>query len=213
MSDDIRSLLIKLTALDEAKLTPPSVKHGLNPQQQKVPQLPALFKPKHISVLTAKKDPEHPMKGFAVGSALEEAMQEVEEDMLGKVKRGFADYLEQLEKKNKIDPALVDKAKAELNIDDDPKTEETDVDEVPAPAILSSPVKTYDMDDGGVIECWGDSNQGFELRRGGKTLNHKFKNINDADIAVKLYQKMRAKKAMQSQQSSAGLSQDYIEEK
>ena len=211
MSDDIRLLLSRLSELEEGRLTPASVKHGLNPQQEKVPQLPALFKPKQISVLGAKKDPEHPMKKYAVGGALEEAMQEVEEDMLSKVKRGFADYLEQLEKKNKIDPDLVDKAKAELNIDDDPRTEDQDSEEPPAPDTTTGPVKTYEMADGGVLECWGDSDKGFEIRHGDRTLDHKFKNINDADIAVKLYQRMRDKKKQELGNQSAD--QDYIEEK
>jgi len=94
MSSDIRSILERLAAV-EGKLTPVGVKHGLNTQQKGVPQLPALFKPKSASpALRAKKDPAHPMDGYMVGdsveprkSALEEAMQEVEEDMLSKVKK------------------------------------------------------------------------------------------------------------------------------
>jgi hypothetical protein len=44
-----------------------------------VPQLPALFKPNKISVLGAKTDPDHPMRGYAVGAS-ESAETEVEED-------------------------------------------------------------------------------------------------------------------------------------
>jgi hypothetical protein len=70
MSDhnDIYSIIDRLRIL-ESSITPDTVRHGLNAQQRSVPQLPALFKPKHISVLTAKTDPEHPMKGYAVGSS------------------------------------------------------------------------------------------------------------------------------------------------
>jgi hypothetical protein len=57
-------------------------------------------------------------------NALAEAMQEVEEDMISRVKGQFADYLEKLEKENHLDSRLVRKAKAELNIDDDPQTED-----------------------------------------------------------------------------------------
>ena len=45
MSNDIRDILARLDVL-ENQLTPTGVKHGLNPQQKSVPQLPALFKPK-----------------------------------------------------------------------------------------------------------------------------------------------------------------------
>jgi len=99
MSSDIRDILSRLAALEEGKTTPVSVKKGQNPQQKSVPQLPALFKPKHISVLGANKDPEHPMKGYAVGaneSKLAEAMAEIEEDMLSKVKKDLNQYLDRL---------------------------------------------------------------------------------------------------------------------
>ncbi len=41
---------------------------GLNAQQRSVPQLPAQAQARHISVLGAKKDPEHPFAGYAVGA-------------------------------------------------------------------------------------------------------------------------------------------------
>ena len=105
MSSDIRSILERLAAV-EGKLTPTGVKHGLNPQQKSVHQLPALFKPHGIKALGSKTDPQHPMHKELVGdsveptkTALEEAMQEVEEDMLSKVKRNFVDYLEKGQKR------------------------------------------------------------------------------------------------------------------
>jgi hypothetical protein len=48
-SADIRSILDRLATVEEGKLTPVNVKHGLNKQQKSVDQLPALFKPKDIS--------------------------------------------------------------------------------------------------------------------------------------------------------------------
>ena len=106
MSNDIRSILERLTVL-EGQTTPTTVDHGLNKQQKSVPQLPALFKPKKISpVLGAKKDPKHPMDGYMVGddveskkNALEEAMADIEEDMLSKVKHDLNVYLDRLEDK------------------------------------------------------------------------------------------------------------------
>jgi hypothetical protein len=125
MTDPIYRIIERL-ALIEGKTTPVSVRHGLNAQQKSVPQLPALLKPRDISpTLTKKPYQAHPLDGYMVGeNALAEAMQEVEEDMISRVKGQFADYLEKLEKENHLDSRLVRKAKAELNIDDDPQTED-----------------------------------------------------------------------------------------
>jgi len=108
MSNDIRSILDRLA----------TVEGRLSPAQQKVPQLPALFKPKHIRALGAKTDPAHPMDGYMVGdsaeprrTALEEAMAEIEEDMISKVKQDLTQYLDRLEKKVSVNRDLKDKAK------------------------------------------------------------------------------------------------------
>jgi hypothetical protein len=107
MSNDIRDILQRLA----------TVEGRLSPAQQKVPQLPALFKPRHIRALGSKTDPAHPMDGYMVGdsvepkrTALEEAMAEIEEDMLSKVKKDLTKYLDKLEKKVRVDRALKDKA-------------------------------------------------------------------------------------------------------
>ena len=227
-SADIRSILDRLATVEEGKITPVSVKHGLNKQQKSADQLPALFKPKDISpTLTKKPYQKHPMDGKLVGdsieptkSPLEEAMQEIEEDMLSKVKRSFVDYLEQLEDKNKIDAHLVRKAKDELDIanDPDPENEEEEIEEdptqqdfdiVPAqapiedPTLAESPVKTYAMEDGSMLECYGDEKRGFEIRKGVRSLPTRFRNVDDADMAVKIFQKRNKPQD----------NQDYIEEK
>jgi hypothetical protein len=110
-SSDIRSILERLSVV-EGKTTPVSVKHGLNQQQKGVPQLPALFKPKDISPTLSKKPYQaHPMDGYMVGeNALAEAMQEVEEDMLSKVKKDLTSYLDKLEKAIQVDGDLKNKA-------------------------------------------------------------------------------------------------------
>jgi hypothetical protein len=226
-SADIRSILDRLATVEEGKLTPVNVKHGLNKQQKSVDQLPALFKPRDISpTLTKKPYQKHPMDGKLVGdsveptkSPLEEAMQEVEEDMLSKVKRTFVDYLERLEDNNKIDSHLVRKAKDELDIanDPDPENEEIeedptqqDLDIVPAqapvqePVMAESPVKTYPMEDGSMLECYGDEERGFEIRHGERRLPTRFRNVNDADMAVKIFQKRNNKPQG---------NQDYLEER
>jgi hypothetical protein len=130
MTDPIYRIIERL-ALIEGKTTPVSVKHGLNQQQKSVPQLPALFKPNNISTtLTKKPYQAHPLDGYMVGeNSLAEAMQEVEEDMVSRVKGQFRDYLEKLEKENKLDSHLVRKAKHDLKIGDDGEVDEQEVEE------------------------------------------------------------------------------------
>ena len=266
-ADNIRSILERLAAVEEGRLTPVAVKKGLNQQQKSVDQLPALFKPKNISPTLSKKPyQKHPMDGKLVGdsvepkkNALEEAMQEVEEDMLGKVKRDFIDYigrledkinddgrrekstpeLDKLSKKEKIDRDLIDKARdavekgeAEEDINEDPTQSEPSADFKPAPiedpvlpesdpmdsevghdiednieaklVAPEQPVRTYPMEDGSVLECWGNDEQGYEIRRNGQAMPTRFPNRDHADMAVKIFQKHRAKQDR---------GQDYIEEK
>jgi hypothetical protein len=250
------------------------VEGRLSPAQQKVPQLPALFKPKHIRALGSKTDPAHPMDGYMVGdsvqprrTALEEAMAEIEEDMLSKVKRDLTTYLDKLEKRVRVDRDLKDKAvDAVQKRQPEEEIEETEVDEAPLsqmrdyfskdvdatknpvkgpvvarinkqsedtdPAAMhgpsdpgdtetahaaeldvdntlsapQAPVATFEMADGIALECWGDDNSGYELRHGERALPSRFKNLDDAGMAVKLYQ---ARQRAQQRDSNT----DYIEER
>lgn len=235
MSSDIRSILQRLTDLEEGKTTPVTVKKGQNPQQKSVPQLPALFKPRHISVLGADKDPEHPAKGYAVGaneSKLAETMQSVEEDMLNKVKQDLTVYLDKLEKKNRSDRDLIDKAKDavergqaeefEEEIDTDPAAmqgpsapldsetahniELSVQNKLNAPQQPQAPQATFEMDNGECIECWGDEQQGYRLRRQGREMPTRFDKLDHVKTAVALYQAKQKKKQRQSDA-------DYIEER
>jgi hypothetical protein len=274
MSNDIRDIIRRLDM----------VEGRLSPAQQKVPQLPALFKPRHIRALGSKTDPAHPMDGYMVGdsieprrTALEEAMAEIEEDMLSKVKRDLTTYLDRLEKKVAVSRDLKDKAKdavergrveefAPVGGDDrEPNEEEilrqlaaqwwngTEQQMAKAQRTLAamgweigpdesgdddagvyvyrigdedgrdtipfahseldlnentSPAATFEMADGIALECWGDDNQGYEIRHGEKVLPSRFKNLDDAGMAVKLYQARQ-----RQQQPEQDLSQDYIEER
>jgi hypothetical protein len=151
----------------------------------------------------------------ATAKGLKEAMQEIEEDMLGKVKRQFVDYLERLEDKSKIDKDLVSKAKKELGMsdtdedvaeDDFQDTEVAhDIDQKALSQAVAAeqPVKTVAMEDGAVLEIYGDEGRGFEIRRGGRSMATRFPNIDHADMAVKLFQQRRRRQ---------DLSQDYIDE-
>lgn len=159
MSDSIHKIIERL-ALIEGRVTPVSVQHGLNKQQRDVPQLPALFKPRSISpVLGSKTDPKNPFKGYMVGDSvqparnpLEEAMQEVEEDMVSKVKANFADYLEKLEKDHHLDRHLVSKAKRDLEIGDDEEVDEQEVEEATWDADVAPPSDPGDTEAAHSIE-------------------------------------------------------------
>ena len=233
MSNDIRDILSRLTAL-EGKLTPVSVKKGLNPQQDSVPQMPALFKPKKISVLGSDTDPEHPAHGYAVGSnestepknALAETMASIEEDMLSKVKKDLTTYLDKLEQKVKADPDLLAKAVDDVedanpavagkqdshDTTDDMEEDATETGEIARDAIdnqlenapVSVPVKTVECWPGKLFEIHGNEQHGFEVRHQGRSLPSRFRNIDDADMAIKLFKAHRDRNDP---------SADYIEER
>jgi hypothetical protein len=265
------------------------------------------------------------MDGYMVGdsvepkkTALEEAMAEIEEDMISKVKKDLTTYLDRLEKKVSIDRELKDKAQdavqkgqAEEDLDefapvggDDREPDEEEIlrqlaaqwwngteqqmakaqntlaamgweigqdesgdddagvflvragdvngnsymafnhsdldlneeidtdpaamqgpsdpldsetghsiemgvaDKLAAPQAPQAPQATFEMADGVALECWGDDDTGYELRRGDKTLPSRFKNMDDAGMAVKLYQARK-----QQQRPEQDLRQDYIEER
>ena len=228
MSSDIRSILERLAAV-EGKLTPTGVKHGLNPQQKSVNQLPALFKPHSIQALGSKTDPQHPMHKELVGdsiepnkTALEEAMQEVEEDMLSKVKKDLTQYLDKLEQKVKIDRELKDKAKdavekhaAEEEIEEndyeltDPSTVHGIEDNIDTQlGNPQQPIKVMELDDGAIFEIHGDDSLGYEIRHGGRSLPSRFRTSDEAGIAVDLFRAHR-----QRNRPKQDLSQDYIEER
>ena len=226
MSNDIRSILDRLA----------TVEGRLSPAQQRVPQLPALFKPRHIRALGSKTDPAHPMDGYMVGysidprrTALEEAMAEIEEDMLSKVKKDLTTYLDRLEKKVRVDRDLKDKAQdavargdVEEEIDTDPAAMQGPSDpgdtEVAHAAELDvantlgapqAPSATFEMADGKSLDCYGDDNEGYELRHGERALPSRFRSLDDAGMAVKLYQARKQKQ----QRPAQDLNQDYIEER
>lgn len=230
MSDDIRGILEKLTAL-EGKITPASVKHGLNPQQKSVHQLPALFKPHGIRALGAKKDPTHPMSRELVGdsveptkTALEEAMAEIEEDMLSKVKRDLTTYLDKLEQKVKADPDLMAKAVDDVedknpavpgkqdshDSSDDVEEDATETDELARDVIdnqmENTCVKTMECGSGAIFEIHGNQGSGFEIRHKGRSLPSRFQSLDDAEMACKIFKARR-------DQPQPNVNQDYIEER
>lgn len=232
--NDIYNIVERLAIL-EGRITPTTVKKGLNPQQKSVPQLPALFKPKHISVLKSKTDPEHPMHGYAVGSSesAEDDREPVEEtmateDVLEKVRKSFTDFIKQVEKindtdlkdkkhedsdlknKDKIDRDLIAKV-VKHELEEDPTEDEPgSTDQMPTTPTVdptlpeSKCVKSLAMEDGVVCEIHGNEHDGFEIRRGHRSLPTKFRDIDQAEMALRMFQHRRRKNDEQ---------QDYLEEK
>ena len=110
--NDIYSIVERLAIL-EGRITPTTVKHGLNAQQRSVPQMPALFKPKTQKILGGDPDAKNPMSGYMVGGCEEST--EVIEDVLDQVKSSLVDYLKSVEDKYK-DSDLKDKVKVDRDL-------------------------------------------------------------------------------------------------
>ena len=224
MSDhnDIYSIVERLRMLEE----------GLDKNQRSVNQLSATFKPKTVAVLTAKTDPKNPMAGKLVGSdeSVEDDREPVEEalaneDMVEKVKNSFKDFIKTVEKqitdgdikeKKKEDTDLKSKQRNDRDlvaranpVAEDPTQQDPAMMTMPATTVNptyaeSAPVKTVTMEDGIMCEIHGNERDGFEIRRGVKSLPTRFKNIEQAEMAMEMY-RARMKKANESQ--------DYMEEK
>jgi hypothetical protein len=212
--NDIYTIVERLRVLEE----------GLNANQKSVNQLGATFRPKTVAVLTAKTDPKNPMAGKLVGGCeeskeLEEAV--ANEDVLDKVKSSFSDYLKSIEDKYK-DSHLKDKAK-DRDISAKDKTdrdliakEDSELGaalsgvipaEQPAgePGVSikeNTPVKTI-TNECGLWEVHGNEKSGFEIRHGNRQLPTRFKNLDEAEMALEMFNARRRK---------SDEAQDYIDE-
>lgn len=222
MRDPIHSILERITAI-ESELTPVGVKHGLNPQQKSVKQMPALFKPRDISpVLTARKDPKHPAAGMLVGASESQGM--ASEDVLSRTRRGLADYLASVEAEKK-DRDLADRPRdrelgqrgkdrdiiARVAMED--PTQSNPVQQAPSPVETyptlpeSACVKSMTMEDGSVVEIHGDDHSGYGVRCGSRGLRSRFTSLEQAEMACEMYMaRLRRRVPVQD------LSQDYMEE-
>lgn len=209
------------------------LEEGLDKNQKSVNQLSATFTPKTVAVLTAKKDPKNPMAGKLVGGCeskesdekpLDEAV--ATEDVLEKVKKSFADYLSNVADEIKQDTDLKDKKKEDTDLKKKDKRDR-DLIAKPAPVVAEdptaedpvtqdtttptenptlpecAPVKTITFEDGRACEICGNEQAGFEIRHGGRSLPTKFKNLDEAQMALEMFMhRMRSKNE----------TQDYIDE-
>jgi len=218
--NDIYSIVERLRILEEG-LTPTSVKHGLNRQQQSVNQLSATFKPRTVAVLTAKTDPKNPMAGKLVGGCEEsEEMDEdvgmdwdgvspstkefASEDVLERVKRSFTDFVKSVEEEIK-DTDIKEKKQEDSDIKAKDKTDRDliakQVKEHGTNLPESEPVKTITNESG----AWAIHEDAgtFEIRHGNSRLPTRFKNIDEAALAVEMFNLRRRKRDE---------AQDYIDE-
>jgi len=220
-------------ALIESTITPDNVTKGLNAQQRSVPQMPALFKmPDQGPVLGGDPDKKAPSAGYMVGSSEsvehdEEALEEAvtSEDKLDKVKKSFADYLDSIADEKK-DTDLKDRVKVDRDISKRPAkdasiiakqvvgvaedpTEEKPIVQMPTTPVQeptyaeTATVKTIALEDGRACEIHGDERAGFEIRHAGRAMKSRFKNLDQAQMALEMYQ---------ARQRRQDLSADYVEE-
>ena len=227
--NDIYSIVERLRLI-EADLSPTSTKKGLTAQQKSVHQMPALFKPKTQKILGGNPNAKNPMSGYMVGSdesvEREEAMLEADmaEDVLEKVKKSFTDFIKQAEQS--IDKEVQEKKREDtdlkkkdakdrgLKAKDTPVAEDPTTQEIPGPTVTatpiidptygeSAPVKSVALHDGMICEIHGNERDGFEIRRGTRSLPTRFKNMAQAEMALEMFM-ARLRKQDESQ--------DYLDE-
>ena len=230
--NSIHTIMQRL-ALIEGSITPANVKTGRNAQQKAVPQMPALYKmPSQGAVLGSNPNKKAPGSNYMVcsgeGADQPEDVLEEEvtiEDRLDKVKKSFAEYLESvaeekhdtdlkekvkndsdIKEKNTKDSSII--AKQIVAVAENP-TEEDPVVQMPTAPVQepiyteSAPVKTLALEDGRVCEIHGDERRGFEIRHNGRSMKSRFKNLDQAHMALELYL---------GRDKATDESADYIEE-
>lgn len=155
-----------------------------------------------------------------------EAAKVDEEKLLDKVKKSLTDYLQSVEEKleKKIDRDLGEKpadrdigekdknnkdlVATEQELEEDP-TEEDPVIQDTTPPIQnptyaeSACVKSMVLENGAMFEIHGNEHTGFEIRHGNRTMKSRFKNIDEAAMAIEMFR---------ARQKKNDESQDYIEE-
>ena len=217
--NDIYSIVERLRILEE----------GLNANQRSANQLSATFRPKTVAVLTAKTDPKNPMAGKMVGGCEEDEEQDkpvleadMSEDVLEKVKSSFKDFIKQAEqeindsdikekKKGDSDLKAKDKTDRDLVAKEDSELGAAMSGVVPAEQPAGEPgvsiketaaVKTIN-NECGLWEMHGDETSGFEIRRAGRCLPTRFKNLDEAEMAIEMFA---------HRQRRHNEAQDYIDE-
>ena len=223
--NDLYQLIQRLDDIAEGTVTPVGVKHGLNPQQKKANQMPALFKTRDISpVLGAKKDPQHPAKGYFVGGestddGVEGWGQMTGDDGADSTPDGVSpDTKMFLEKEIKdIDEAkesatedVLSSMKKKLgdylaDLSQEIKQDTDLKDKIPQDAGQIGPaVKTIRTDDGHEIKIHGNEDDGFRVSIKNRPGKSRFGSLDEAVMACEMYC---------SQRRANESNQDYMEER
>jgi hypothetical protein len=150
------------------------------------------------------------------------------EDTLSKVKQSFADYLKSVADEVRQDSDLKDKKKEDTDLKKKDKQDRDlvaklaeDADPTELSSALSgtipaeqppgeegvsikedTPVKTI-TNECGLWEVHGNEKSGFEIRHGNRKLPTRFKNLDEAELALEMFNARRRKRDE---------AQDYIEE-
>jgi hypothetical protein len=170
--------------------------------------------------------------GGAESAESDEPMLEADmaEDVLEKVKRSFTDFIKQAEesidkevqqkKKEDTDLKSRDQKDRGLRAKDHPVTTDPDDDEQqdlpsdyayqrgenpydqPEPQTESAAVKTV-MNEYGLYEMHGNERDGFEIRRAGRCMPTRFRDLDEAEMAIEMFA---------ARQRKRDLSQDYLDE-
>ena len=124
------------------------------------------------------------------------------EDVLDKVKKTLSDYLDTLKDELKTDSDLKDKKKedsdlrakdkkdrdlvAKENCEIDPPEFDSEVEE-------AAPVKTI-TNESGLWEVHGNEHTGFEIRHGNRQLPTRFRNLEEAELALEMFNLRRRRR-------------------
>ena len=153
------------------------------------------------------------------------------EDVLEKVKRSFTDFIKQAEES--IDKTVQQKKSEDTDLKSrdqkdrglrakdhpsrhlrDPEDDQEDLPsdlayqrgespyDAPEPQTESAAVKTV-MNEYGVYEMHGNERDGFEIRRAGRCMPTRFRNLDEAEMAIEMFA---------ARQRKRDLSQDYLDE-
>jgi hypothetical protein len=240
MSNDISTILHKLSQIESAFARYNVAEAKISPA---APKLPALFKPKKITPVLGSKEKQHPTHAYFVGddvevgqTPLEEAMKDVEEDIVEKVRKDLTAYLDALADQSGINQKLKDKAKQEIQdknvaVPGSQQADEGIILPILGRAIggalikgvgsaitndnpehdLELPertlVKSVALEDGTSCDIHGNEADGFEIRRGDRRLPTIFREIDDAETAIQLWKGHRARRGQQDS------NQDYVDER
>jgi len=154
------------------------------------------------------------------------------EDVLAKVEKSFKDFIKQAEEQIK-DSDIKEKKQEDTDLKNkdakdrglkakdhpsrhlrDPEDDQEDLPsdlayqrgespyDAPEPQTESSAVKTV-QNEYGVYEMHGNERDGFEIRRAGRSMPTRFRNLDEAEMAIEMFA---------ARQRKRDLSQDYLDE-